>query len=330
MVLDSPLSVVAAPLVSFFISFFSILWLIRRKADWVLDHPNSRSLHSVPVSRIGGIGLLFGIITAWLCFSVVMPITVWVGIGLLAGISLIDDVWHAPVWCRLLIQSIVAAGFAVTLLLEPYGWMMALCAAVAVVWMANLYNFMDGSDGLAGGMTVIGFGYYGLIAYLAGNYDFAAINFSIAAAAAAFLRHNFYPARIFLGDVGAIPLGFLAAVLGILGWMDSLWSLWVPLLVFSPFIADSTVTLIKRLLRGRKIWQAHREHYYQRLVQSGFGHRNTALSAYALMLTAGASAVWADRQDPAVQSWVAMLWGGFYLLLMFISDWNQKYYSNRG
>ena len=330
MVLDSPLSVVAAPLVSFFISFFSILWLIRRKADWVLDHPNSRSLHSVPVSRIGGLGLLFGIMTTWLCFSVVLPITIWVGVGLLVVISLIDDVWHAPVWCRLLIQSIVAAGFSMALLLEPYGWAMVLCSAVAVVWISNLYNFMDGSDGLAGGMTVIGFGYYGLIAYLAGNNDFAVINFSIAATAAAFLLHNFYPARIFLGDVGAIPLGFLAAALGILGWMDDFWSLWVPLLIFSPFITDSTVTLIKRLLRGEKIWQAHREHYYQRLVQSGFGHRNTALSAYALMLTVGASAVWASGQSSAVQSWIAMLWGGFYLLLMFISDRNQKYYSNRG
>ena len=330
MVLGSPLSTVAAPLLSFFISFVSILWLIKKKADWVLDHPNSRSLHSVPVSRIGGVGLFFGIITTWLCFSVVMPVTIWVGIGLLVAISFIDDVWHAPVWCRLLIQGIVAAGFAMELLLDTYGWTMVLCSACAVVWMANLYNFMDGSDGLAGGMTVIGFGYYGLIAYLAGNNDFAVLNFSIAAAAGAFLLHNFYPARIFLGDVGAVPLGFLAAALGILGWMDNLWSLWVPVLIFSPFIADSTMTLIKRLLRGKKIWQAHREHYYQRLVQSGFGHRNTALSAYALMLTVGASAVWAGRQDPAVQSWIAMLWGGFYFLLMFISDWNQKYYSNRG
>ena len=330
MVLGSPLSTVAAPLLSFFISFVSILWLIKKKADWVLDHPNSRSLHSVPVSRIGGVGLFFGIITTWLCFSVVMPVTIWVGIGLLVAISFIDDVWHAPVWCRLLIQGIVAAGFAMELLLDTYGWTMVLCSAVAVVWMANLYNFMDGSDGLASGMTVIGFGYYGLIAYLAGDNDFAVLNFSIAAAAGAFLLHNFYPARIFLGDVGAIPLGFLAAALGILGWMDNLWSLWVPVLIFSPFIADSTMTLIKRLLRGKKIWQAHREHYYQRLVQSGFGHRNTALSAYALMLTVGASAVWAGRQDPAVQSWIAMLWGGFYFLLMFISDWNQKYYSNRG
>lgn len=330
MVLDSPLSVVAASLISFFISFFSILWLIRRKADWALDHPNSRSLHSVPVSRIGGLGLLLGVITAWLCFSVVMPVTVWIGIGLLVVISLIDDVWHAPVWCRLLIQSIVAAGFSTVLLLDTYGWTMVLCGAVAVVWMSNLYNFMDGSDGLAGGMTVIGFGYYGLIAYLAGNDNFTVINFSIVAAAAAFLLHNFYPARIFLGDVGAIPLGFLAAILGILGWMDDLWPMWVPLLIFSPFIVDSTITLIKRLLHGKKIWQAHREHYYQRLVQSGFGHRNTALSAYALMLTVGASAVWANGQDPAVQSWIAMLWGGFYLLLMLISDRNQKYYSSRG
>jgi len=330
MVLDSPISIVTAPLLSFVISFFSILWLIKRKADWVLDHPNSRSLHSVPVSRIGGLGLLFGIIVTWLFFSVVMPITIWIGIGLLVAISFIDDVWHSPIWCRLLIQSIVAAGFSTVLLLDIYGWIIVLCITVAVIWMSNLYNFMDGSDGLAGGMTVIGFGYYGLFAYLAGNIDFAMINFSIAAAAMAFLLHNFYPARIFLGDVGAIPLGFLAAVLGVLGWKDNLWSLWLPLLVFSPFIADSTVTLIKRLLRGEKIWQAHREHYYQRIVQSGFGHRNTALSGYALMLVVGGSAVWAGRQDLMVQYWVAMIWGSFYLILMFISDWSQKYYSDRG
>ncbi|MBL0011540.1 MAG: glycosyltransferase family 4 protein [Nitrosomonas sp.] len=329
MVLDFPLSVVAAPLLSFFISFFSILWLVRRKAGWVLDYPNSRSLHSVPVSRIGGLGLLFGVITTWLCFSIVIPIAIWAGIGLLVVISLIDDVWHAPVWCRFLIHCIVSAGFSMALLLDIYGWVMVLCVAMAIVGMSNLYNFMDGSDGLAGGMTVIGFGYYGLIAYLAGNTDFAVVNFSIAAAAVAFLLHNFHPARIFLGDVGAIPLGFLAAALGILGWMDNLWSMWVPLLVFSPFITDSTVTLIKRLLRGKRIWQAHCEHYYQRMVQNGFGHRNTALFAYGLMLAAGASAVWASGQDPAVQCWVAVLWGGCYLLLMFVSDWNQKYYSNR-
>jgi hypothetical protein len=90
------------------------------------------------------------------------------------------------------------------------------------------------------------------------------------------------------------------------------------------------VTLLKRLLHGERIWQAHRGHYYQRMVQSGLGHRNTALSAYALMFVVGVSAVWASGQDQAVQSWVAGIWGSIYLVLMAISDWNQKYYSNQG
>lgn len=330
MVLDFPLSVVTAPLLSFVVSFSAILWLIKRKAGWMLDQPNTRSLHTVPVPRIGGLGLLSGVIVTWLCFAVAIPAAVWIGTGLLMVISFIDDVRQVPVWCRLLVQGIAAAGFSMVFLLGTYGWMSALSVMIAVVWMSNLYNFMDGSDGLAGGMTVIGFGCYGLIACLAGHYDFAVLNFSIVAAALAFLRYNFYPARIFMGDAGAIPLGFLAAVLGVWGGLDQLWSIWVPLLIFSPFIADATVTLLKRLLRGERIWQAHRGHYYQRMVQSGLGHRNTALSAYAMMFMVGVSAVWASGQDQAVQGWVAVIWGSIYLVLMAISDWNQKYYSNQG
>jgi UDP-N-acetylmuramyl pentapeptide phosphotransferase/UDP-N-acetylglucosamine-1-phosphate transferase len=91
--------------------------------------------------------------------------------------------------------------------------------------------------------------------------------------------------------VGAVPLGFLAATFGILGWVKGLWSFWLPLLIFSPFIVDASMTLIKRLFRGERVWQAHREHYYQRIVQGGVGHRNTALLEYLLMLMVGGSAV---------------------------------------
>ncbi|MGZ0019245.1 MraY family glycosyltransferase [Nitrosomonas sp. wSCUT-2] len=330
MVLDFPFSMVGAPLLAFFLSYFSIFWLIKRKANWVLDQPNARSLHTVPVPRIGGAGLLLGAMTAWLCFSASLPSTVLLGLALLMVISLIDDIWHAPVWCRLLIHAIVAVWFAISLLLGAYDWLTVLCVIIATIWMSNLYNFMDGSDGLAGGMTVIGFGYYGLIAFLAGDHNFAIINFSIAAAAMAFLLHNFHPARIFMGDAGSVPLGFLAAVFGILGWLSQLWTIWVPLLIFSPFIADATVTLTKRLLQGKKIWQAHREHYYQRLVQSGFGHRNTALAAYALMLIAGISAIWINEQDMAVQQWVMLMWGGIYLAAMMFADRSLKPFSDRG
>ena len=330
MVLDFPFSMVGAPLLAFFLSYFSIFWLIKRKANWVLDQPNARSLHTVPVPRIGGAGLLLGAMAAWLCFSASLPSTVLLGLALLMVISLIDDIWHAPVWSRLLIHAIAAAWFAISLLLGAYDWLTVLCVIIATIWMSNLYNFMDGSDGLAGGMTVIGFGYYGLIAFLAGDHNFAMINFSIAAAAIAFLLHNFHPARVFMGDAGSVPLGFLAAVFGILGWLSQLWTIWVPLLIFSPFIADATVTLTKRLLQGKKIWQAHREHYYQRLVQSGFGHRNTALAAYALMLIAGISAIWINEQDMAVQQWVMLMWGGIYLAAMMFADRSLKPFSDRG
>src|SRR5690606_9265048 len=152
--------------------------------------------------------------------------------------------WKMPVRYRLFVHGLVAAAFSF-LAVDLHDWQTQLCLTLAIIWMTNLYNFMDGSDGLAGGMALIGFGYYGLAAYLSNNVDFAVINLSVAAAALGFLAHNFYPARIFLGDSGAIPLGYMAAVMGILGWLHELWSLWVPLLIFSPFITDASVTLIK-------------------------------------------------------------------------------------
>ena len=108
-----------------------------------------------------------------------------------------------------------------------------------------------------------------------------------------------------MGDAGSIPLGFLSAALGILGWRAGHWPLWFPLLVFSPFVVDASLTLARRVLRGERFWQAHRSHYYQRLVQLGWGHRNTALAEYALMAACGGLALWALGQTPAAQ-WMAV------------------------
>jgi hypothetical protein len=101
------------------------------------------------------------------------------------------------------------------------------------------------------------------------------------------------------------------------------------LLIFSPFIVDASVTLVKRGLRGEKIWEAHREHYYQHMVQSGLGHRNTALLGYVLMLAAGASAIWAMRQQTAVQLGVGAAWGGIYLIMVLGSNNYWKRHSGR-
>ena len=313
-------SLAGAPLIAFTITFTLIWWLIRGNVLRVLDHPNPRSLHTISVPRTGGLGMVLGVLISWVFLPGILPLSVWLGVALLALISFADDIFGLPALGRLLIHVLIAVWFSVALLFEAHGWMIVTIIAISTIWMINLYNFMDGSDGLAGGMTLVGFSCYGVTAWLAGNELFAMINFCIAAAAAAFLLFNFHPARIFMGDAGAIPLGFLAAALGVTGWTNGLWSLWLPILVFSPFIADASVTLVKRTLRGEKIWQAHREHYYQRIVQSGFGHRNTALLGYILMFAVGISAIWAMRQDAAVQLGVGTAWGTFYLIVMLVSE----------
>lgn len=111
-----------------------------------------------------------------------------------------------------------------------------------------------------------------------------------------------------MGDVGSIPLGFLAAALGLMGWQQGAWPLWFPVLVFSPFLADASVTLLRRLARGERFWQAHREHYYQRLIRMGWGHRRTAMLEYLLMVAVTASAVAGLRLDAQGQMSMLVIW----------------------
>ena len=123
-----------------------------------------------------------------------------------------------------------------------------------------------------------------------------------------------------MGDAGSIPLGFLAAAMGIWGWQQAHWPGWFPLLVFSPFIVDASVTLIKRTLKREKIQTAHREHYYQRLVRIGWGHRNTAVLGYVLMFAAGVSAIWSLRQAEQFPWPLFLIWAGIYAALMLWLD----------
>ena len=168
-------------------------------------------------------------------------------------------------------------------------------------------------------MALFGFVFYGTAAYITGNTAFALLNFSIASAATAFLIFNFHPARIFMGDAGSAPLGFLAACLGLYGWLQNYWAWWFPLLVFSPFIVDASVTLLRRCYRREKIWQAHRDHYYQRLVRLGWGHRRTAFIEYALMCACGIAALaglkWKKYGQLALLLSTVFI---FFLLIFFV------------
>jgi UDP-N-acetylmuramyl pentapeptide phosphotransferase/UDP-N-acetylglucosamine-1-phosphate transferase len=231
------------------------------------------------------------------------------------AISLLDDIRGVAVLPRLAVHLAAAGAAAAGMLLEERGVVATLIAIPAIAWMANLYNFMDGSDGLAGGMTLIGFSAYGVASLAAGDVGLAAANFSIATAAAAFLAFNLHPARVFLGDAGSVPIGFTAAALGLAGWVNGHWAAWFPILVFSPFIADATLTLARRLLRRERVWEAHRDHYYQRLVRMGWGHRKTAWAEYVLMAACAAAALAGLRQPEQVQIAILVTAAAAYFLL---------------
>ena len=146
---------------------------------------------------------------------------------------------------------------------------------LSVTWLTNLYNFMDGANGLAGLMTLIGFSTY---AYLApAGSGLALVSAACAGAALGFLLFNWDPARLFMGDAGSIPLGFLAGAIGLTGAQSGYWGWFVPLGIFLPFVFDASTTLAIRAWRGERLTAAHRTHTYQILVTSGLGHHKTAL-----------------------------------------------------
>ncbi len=298
---------------------------------YVLDHPTDRSLHDRPVPRGGGLAILIAI---FICGSAVALFGsacdlayVASAMIIVAGISFLDDRYSVSPFYRLIAHGLAAAviiygGFSLRSLgWTDIGWRWSFATGATfsmlfTVWMINLYNFMDGMDGFAGGMAVIGFGVFALLGWQSGNVLFMLLSLITAAAAGGFLIFNFPPARIFMGDVGSSTLGLLAGTFSLWGTRDGIFPFWIALLVFSPFIVDATVTLLRRLFRGEKVWQAHKTHYYQRLVQAGWGHRKTVLWEYALMSACALSAIWAVRRAETIQWWTMGFWALAYILLI--------------
>ncbi len=303
-------------------TFLAVIFILKtRIAQFALDVPNQRSLHTKLTPRVGGLAIMISVLLTW---AIMLPVSMnswyWLFFPLILTLtSLIDDIFHLSAKWRLLVQLIVSTTFLILIMPQLAWWLIALLTLL-ITWMTNLYNFMDGSDGLAGGMGFFGFSAYAIAAFLMGDMQIALMSTIIATACFAFLAFNFHPAKIFMGDSGSIPLGFLAGAIGIYGYFYALWPTWFPLLVFSPFVIDATVTLIKRQIKGEKIWQAHRSHYYQRLVQMGWGHRKTALVEYTLMMAVALNAIFLLHQNDTIIFFVITLCLIIYFMLMRLID----------
>jgi UDP-N-acetylmuramyl pentapeptide phosphotransferase/UDP-N-acetylglucosamine-1-phosphate transferase len=309
-----------------------------RAASLPPDVPNARSLHAAPVPRAGGYAVWLGFLPAAILVPPAFPhgLAGWLPPWLaLAAISARDDVRDVGIVARLAVQAAAAAWAAVALVASPGPWTFAasiecVLFVFAIGWASNLYNFMDGSDGLAASMGAIGFAAYGAAA-LAHGHALAAIPlFALAAALVPFLVVNRPPARMFLGDVGAVPLGFLASAFGIAGIVQGLWPAWFPLLVFLPFVADASVTLARRMLRRERWWEGHRSHYYQRLAQSGAGHAGTLRVYVALIAGAAGTALACLVAEPDAGWWALAAWLAALLIVFGRIDYHWHKKTNMG
>lgn len=330
---------------------FVSAWLITRSLCSprsflsIFAHPNDRTLHSTPTPQTGGLAVIASVVIALLAAASVLALvqpsqpllpkgiasgSLWIVVSMLLvfTVSFIDDCVGLPASLRLGVQAaaafIIIGGVGLTLSSIPIpggptielGLAAIPVSALLLIWMANLYNFMDGMDGFAGGMTFFGFGflaYFGWEAHFPVMFIIASF---VSMGALGFLTHNFPPARIFMGDAGSITLGFLAGTLMLLGVRDHTFDLWVPVIIFSPFIFDATVTLVRRAIRREKIWQGHREHYYQRVVLSGWSHRRTVLAEYGVMAACGGLAV---LYHHAPEHWRPVILGVWLAVFLFLA-----------
>lgn len=330
------------------ISYLTTGWLVNGPR-WLraLDVPNHRSSHTRPTPRVGGLGVVaaFVLLLPLLWIMLLPDSSNWLfatrfGLALLgyvviAGVGLIDDMRRIGPLTKYLgqfIAALIAIWSEVTFLYLhiPFVGRFELSllgmaggvigAALTILWLtgfSNMFNFMDGIDGLAGGSGMI----YGLalavVCSLTGHRLLAAGSLVLAAACLGFLIHNFPPARIFMGDVGSLFIGYVLAAFAVLTSNSGVHPVPFPaiLLIFAPFIYDTTLTLFLRWRRGERLHEAHRDHLYQRLIKTGQSHRQVTLTYYALNLVLGLSGIaYVRASDP----WrVALLMAGLTILVGF-------------
>ncbi|WP_444917721.1 MraY family glycosyltransferase [Microbulbifer sp. JMSA003] len=252
--------------------------------NFALDLPNNRSMHSVPVPRTGGWALLIGLSAALLVSPFTLSPLITVSFMLVLAVSALDDLRDVPAHFRL-IAHVLAVILLLLALPVRMDWWYYPIAILLGVWTVNLYNFMDGIDGLAGSMTVIGFGSLAGVCFLGGDGELAWVCGLFVICALIFLIFNWPSAKIFLGDAGSVGLGLAVVAVSLFGWQRGAFELWVPGIIFIPFWLDATCTLAKRVLARQRWWEAHQEHFYQRCALR-IGVKNTLYLQLTMMILA--------------------------------------------
>src|ERR671913_1901882 len=266
----------------------------------LLDVPNLRSSHEVPTPRLGGVAIFLGMLAG---VALLRPVGLWpllAAAALVWAVGLADDLSNLPFGVKAVLQALAAVGLLLlyppTILSDAPGLLGVLVFAVGVFWLvalSNAFNFMDGIDGITGGVALVNALFLAPLVGQAGSFLPALIG-----ATAAFLIWNISPASIFLGDSGAYFIGFSLAAVALYAPALS-GQEWTPLgflacvVVFTPYLFDTAYTLVRRLRSGagKSIFLAHREHIYQRITPTTGMHRRTSNLYYVASVVAGLAAL---------------------------------------
>jgi UDP-GlcNAc:undecaprenyl-phosphate GlcNAc-1-phosphate transferase len=271
----------------------------------VVDVPGSRTLHEVPTPRGGGLAVAPAVVATTLLtvdWSTVLLVVV-LGAVALAIVGLIDDLRGLPALPRLGIQVIAALVVAIVV---PWPLLSIPAGAFACVYYVNAFNFMDGINGISVAQSVVGGTHLAVVGHLIDSDPVMTIGIACAAAAAAFAPWNAPRARMFLGDIGSYFLGFLLAATALAAVISG-----APVLLvaapFSLYVLDTSTTLVRRIRRGVRITDAHREHAFQRLVSSGRSHTVVSLLVFFACALSSAAVLIADGAGLAAETTIGLL-----------------------
>jgi Fuc2NAc and GlcNAc transferase len=283
-----------------FFAVAALTGIVRRLAlrHELIDVPNQRSSHQAPTPRGGGLAIVAVVVVAWLLAAAAGTIALDAALVLsaagliVAAVGFVDDRGHVAARWRFVVQLLAAC--IVTLWTGGLGylafagqvveiaWFGAVLAVLGIIWMINLFNFMDGIDGIAGVEAVtVAFG-AALVLWLSGHTSQALLMLVVGAASLGFLAWNWPPAKIFMGDVGSSFLGFVLGSAAIATHAEGSLDIWVWLVLLGVFVVDATLTLIRRVLRGERFYEAHRSHAYQHAARRLGSHRAVTLAVAAI------------------------------------------------
>ncbi|MCI5701865.1 MAG: undecaprenyl/decaprenyl-phosphate alpha-N-acetylglucosaminyl 1-phosphate transferase [Erysipelotrichaceae bacterium] len=298
-----------------------------------LDIPNERKVHKKPMPRLGGLGIFFAFLVGYMLFgqNTIRMNSILIGSFIIILTGMIDDIKPLDAKDKLIGQLLSAAiiAFYGEILLDNitafglninFGYFAYPITIIFIVACMNIINLIDGLDGLAGGVSAIFFMTIIIICFFQGRTT--GLEFTLAlitlGSTLGFLVHNFYPAKIFAGDSGALFLGFIIAVISLLGFKATvLTSVFIPILTLGVPILDTFFAIIRRLLKHKKISDADKQHLHHQLLGMKFSHRNTVLIIYGVNILFATASIFYTLNEQ-IDIYIRR---GIYLILLVLIFW---------